>query len=236
MRVPVVKDDIILGEAPKGAGDTGPASATADSLTVKPGAKAFGAMRRLAGFFSRRRRSIAAIGLTAAGFGGYLVFLQLSGNFHTVIDGELYRSAQPTAGQLETYVHDHGIKTVINLRGESTGARWYVDEIAAAKRLDINHIDFRMSASRGLSTDQAEALVAILRAAPKPILIHCAAGADRTGLVSVIYSERIAGINEDVAENQLSIRFGHIGIPFLSSTFAMDDSWERLERHFGIEG
>ncbi|CAN7575982.1 dual specificity protein phosphatase family protein [Rhizobium sp. LjRoot30] len=174
--------------------------------------------------------------MTVAALGGYLAFLQLSGNFHTVIDGELYRSAQPSAGQLETYVRDHGIRTVINLRGESVTAHWYADEIATAKRLNLNHIDFRMNASRRLTTGEADELVAILKAAPKPILIHCKAGADRTGLVSVIYSERIAGMSEEIAENQLSIRFGHIGLPFLSSTFAMDESWETLERHFGIEG
>jgi protein tyrosine/serine phosphatase len=74
-----------------------------------------------------------------------------------------------------------------------------------------------------------------MRDAPKPILIHCQAGADRTGLVSVLYLQQIAGIDEETAEEQLSVRFGHIGIPYLSSTFAMDRSWENLEKVFGLD-
>lgn len=41
-------------------------------------------------------------------------------------------------------------------------------------------------------------------------------------------------IDEETAEKQLSIRFGHVGIPFLSPAFAMDESWEALEEAFGL--
>lgn len=177
---------------------------------------------------------VAAVITIAAGTAGYLGYLQLTGNFHTVIAGELYRSAQPTPTQLEAYIRAKGIATIVNLRGENDHARWYADEIATAEKLGVKHIDFKMSATKILPPDKADQLVAILKAAPKPILIHCEAGADRSGLVSVIYSERVAGINEDVAERQLSILFGHIGIPYLSAAFAMDESWEDLEQYFHV--
>jgi protein tyrosine phosphatase (PTP) superfamily phosphohydrolase (DUF442 family) len=169
-------------------------------------------------------------------FGGFIGYLQLSGNFHTVIDGELYRSAQLSPAQLELYVRANGIKTVINLRGESPNAKWYNGEIAAAQQLGIEHIDFKMSSGTVLSPERADQLVAIMKAAPKPILIHCQSGADRTGLVSVIYSQQIAGVSEDVAERQLSVRYGHVAIPHISSVYAMDVSWDRLETHFGLKG
>lgn len=180
------------------------------------------------------RNAAAAIGMTALGLGAYLGVLQLSGNFHTVIAGELYRSAQPTAAQIEDYVQDYGIRTIINLRGASKDASWYADEISTAQRLGINHIDFRMVASKGLTAEQADQLVALLRDAPKPILIHCQGGADRTGLASVIYSQQIAGIPVDKAERQLSLFFGHIGLPHISRAYAMDRTWEMLERHYGL--
>src|SRR3546814_3645424 len=85
--------------------------------------------------------------LTAASvllIGGYLGFLQLSGNFHEVVAGELYRSAQPSAAKLENYVRRHGIRTVINLRGENSDTRWYREEVDTARRLGIQHIDFRI--------------------------------------------------------------------------------------------
>ena len=180
------------------------------------------------------RNGAAAIGMTALGLGAYLGFLQLSGNFHTVIAGELYRSAQPTASQIENYAQNYGIRTIVNLRGASANADWYNDEISTARRLGIRHIDFRMVASRGLTAEQADQLVALLKDAPKPILIHCQAGADRTGLVSVIYSQRIAGISTEKAEQQLSLYFGHVGLPLVSKTYAMDRTWEMLERHYGL--
>jgi protein tyrosine/serine phosphatase len=91
-----------------------------------------------------------------------------------------------------------------------------------------------MSASKQLTLDRTRQLIALLREAPKPILIHCQAGADRSGLASVIFLQQIAGIDEETAERQLSILYGHIGIPYLSSSFAMDENWEALEKAFGL--
>ncbi|MDP9836022.1 protein tyrosine/serine phosphatase [Neorhizobium huautlense] len=168
--------------------------------------------------------------------GGYLGFLQISGNFHTVIAGELYRSAQPSPGQIERYVQQYGIRTIVNLRGENENQSWYADEVATARKLDIRHIDFGMSAYKRLTGPEADRLVALLKDAPKPILIHCLSGADRTGLVSVIYSNQVAGLPEAQSERQLSILFGHVGIPLISAAYAMDESWHQLERHYRIEG
>ncbi len=173
--------------------------------------------------------------LTAIVLGGYLGFLRLSGNFHTVIPGELYRSAQPSAAQLKDYVARYGIRTVINLRGASQDDAWYREEIATARALGVDHVDFAMSASSIVTADAIDRLTDIMRTAQKPILIHCKAGADRSGIASAIYSYAIAGKDEDTAERQISLYFGHIGIPYLSATYAMDDSWERFEERKGIE-
>lgn len=185
-----------------------------------------------------KRRHLGAIApaflLVGLSLGAYAAYLQLSGNFHAVIEGELYRSAQPTAVQLAAYVRDHGIRTIINLRGSNANAGWYNDELETARRLGVGHIDFRMSASKELTTSRADALVAIMAAAPKPILVHCQAGSDRSGLVSALYSLRVAGQAEGTAERQLSFYFGHVGIPHLSAAYAMDASWEALEEHYGL--
>lgn len=188
--------------------------------------------------YTRRRPSLAALLWTAflpatlmmcVHFGGLL----LTGNFHEVIPGQLYRSAQPSGADLSDYKTRYGIRTVLNLRGPNKNA-WYREEVDTAAREGLVHIDFPMSASHALTTEKSRQLIAILRDAPKPILIHCKSGADRTGLASVIYSSLIAGKDEKTAERQLSIAYGHISIPFLSSAFAMDESWERLEVALGL--
>lgn len=165
--------------------------------------------------------------------GIYLAGLQLTGNFYEVLPGQLYRAAQVTPDSLARYHRDYGIKTVINLRGAKPGSAWYDAEIRESKALGIRHVDFAMQAKRELTDEQARALVALMRDAPKPILLHCKSGSDRTGLASALYLGAIAGATESHAEGQLSLRFGHVGIPFLSPTFAMDESWERLESWLG---
>ncbi|SMF39165.1 Protein tyrosine/serine phosphatase [Xaviernesmea oryzae] len=178
------------------------------------------------------KRSGIAVGASLLSIGVYLGVLQLTGNFHEVLPGQLYRSAQPSPGALADYLTRYGIKTVINLRGESQRT-WYKDEVAVTRRLDVQHIDFRMSAGRELTNEESERLIAILRDAPKPILIHCLAGADRTGLASVIYLQQIANVGEEMAELQLSLIYGHVGLPFLRA-YAMDETWEGLEKVFGL--
>ncbi|WP_426238614.1 dual specificity protein phosphatase family protein [Pararhizobium sp. DWP1-1-3] len=172
----------------------------------------------------------------AVGLGTYLFAIQATGNFAEVVPGALYRSNQPTALNVADYAQRYGIKTIVNLRGSGQGAAWYKDEVAAARSLGIKHIDFRMSATQALTIEETNTLVTLLRDAPKPILIHCKSGADRTGLASVLYLNRIAGADEDTAERQLSIRFGHFSIPFLSPTYAMDANWEKLENLYGLSG
>lgn len=94
----------------------------------------------------------------------------------------------------------------------------------------------RMSARRIVTRESADNLIEIMKNAPNPIPIHCQAGADRSGIVAAIYSKAIAGVAKETAEKQLSIFFGHVGIPYLSSTFATDQSWEMLEKELKTDG
>lgn len=170
-----------------------------------------------------------ASGAAGLGLGLYLVAIQLTGNFAAVVPGEAYRSNQPTPADLATYAERYKIRTVINLRGRDEKAAWYKNEAAAAKQLGLTLIDFPLRSSQRLDAKTADELVTILRDAPRPILIHCHSGADRTGLASVVYLARIAHADEETAERQLSIRYGHFGVPFFSPTYAMDESWEDME-------
>lgn len=171
--------------------------------------------------------------VVAAVIGVYLLGIQLTGNFGTVVAGEVYRSNQPTPARLESYEKTHGIRSVINLRGDSEGEDWYEKELASSKALNIVHYDFPMSDREELSAERASQLVALMEKAAKPMLIHCKAGADRTGLASALYLAKIAGSSEHDAEAQISIRYGHISIP-VSPSYAMDRTFEKLESWLGF--
>jgi protein tyrosine/serine phosphatase len=84
-----------------------------------------------------------------------------------------------------------------------------------------------------LNEQEAMQLIAVMRDAPKPLLIHCQAGADRTGLASALYLAAIAGKSEQVAEGQLSLRYGHIPYSF-SRAFPMDETFEKMEPLLGF--
>ena len=175
--------------------------------------------------------SVLGAGVGLAGL--YLAALQMDDNFHAVVPGELYRSAQPTAALIAEYRKGYDIKTIINLRGDNTGSGWYDSEVAEARRLGIAHVDFRMSARREMTTAQFGQLMDVFHKAEKPILVHCNSGADRSGLVSALYVAAIAKLGEEAAEGQISFRYGHIPLP-VSSAYAMDRSFEAFEAVLGF--
>jgi len=183
-----------------------------------------------------RRIAVLAALIAVASVGGFVWQAVAGGNFHEVLPGQLYRSAQLGPEELGRRIGEYGIRTIVNLRGAQLPGGWYDDEKRLAAQRGVELVDFPMSASKRLTAAQALALVDRLRKAPKPLLVHCLGGADRTGLVSMIYLSQVAGMDEETAEAQLSPLFGHIGIPYLTSSFAMDQTWEELEPLFGIEG
>lgn len=167
---------------------------------------------------------------------GYLAYLHASGNFHVVAPGKVYRAAQMDGQALVRWHREHGIASVLNLRGRNDGSDWYETERAVSDRLGIKHLDFRMSAQAELDQPEVEALLAVMRDAPKPMLIHCMGGADRTGLAAALYVAGLENGGEDAAERQLSLTYGHVGVPWLSKAWAMDTTWERIEPWLGFPG
>jgi protein tyrosine/serine phosphatase len=165
----------------------------------------------------------------------YFGLLQIDGNFHTVAAGKLYRSAQPSAGDLAVYARTLGIKSVINLRGQHQGEPWYDDEMRVSNELGLFHADIALSARRELSAAQLSSLEKALRDAPAPILIHCKSGADRTGLAAALYVLEVLHLPVETASAQLSWVYGHW--PYLGSgSAAMDRTFEHVAAGMHSEG
>jgi protein tyrosine/serine phosphatase len=168
--------------------------------------------------------SVSALVFLTAGWAGYL---HLSGNFHAVEDGAVYRSGQLSGAELSSRIRENGILTIINLRGNNAGSPWYDDEIKASTAAGVQHIDFPLSADQELTREEVVQLAKFLERSNRPILIHCKAGADRSGLVSALYKLLIRRRPPEEAAAQLSFRYGHF--PWLGSrTVAMDRTFARI--------
>ncbi len=154
---------------------------------------------------------------------GFYAWVHFAGNFHEVARHQVYRSGQLNATELAHRTQEVGLKSILNLRGENPDAPWYQEEILAAKALGLLHMDVSLSASTPVNTEQLKAILQLIDSAPKPLLIHCTDGADRSGLVSAVYLLR-AGENTAKAKEQLSWRFGHFPHLLWTFTRAMDQS------------
>jgi protein tyrosine phosphatase (PTP) superfamily phosphohydrolase (DUF442 family) len=184
------------------------------------------------GFARRKLRVLLLVLLMPAGVAGHFGWLLAGGNFHVVAEGKLYRSAQPSAGDLAAYARDYGVKTVINLRGAHPGQPWYDEEIRASNELGLRHVDLKLSARREPAPEQLESLAKAFALSPQPILVHCKSGADRTGLAAALYLLEVERLPAETSAGQLSIRFGHWPY-FWSGSAAMDRTFELAARYRG---
>jgi len=150
---------------------------------------------------------------------GYLIYMKEQGNFHAITPGEAYRSALLDRDELEKYIDKYQIKSILNLRGEDMQGRWHTDEIQIGIERGLRHYDVSISAIHEPSSDNVKRIMDIFAKAPRPILIHCQSGADRSGLVAAMWKVVVDKEPKDKAARQLSLRYGHI--PW-GSTAAMD--------------
>jgi protein tyrosine/serine phosphatase len=176
------------------------------------------------------RRALLAAALLLSpviALGGWAIGVRATGNVHQVEPNQLYRSAQLSGPFLNDVIDHYGIRTVINLRGRNPDVSWYREEMGVTTRKGVTHIDIEMSASKEPDPATIDRLVEAFKTAPKPILVHCEGGADRSGLASAIYELLIAHKSSSEAGRQLSFFYGHF--PWLTSkTGAMDHTFERI--------
>lgn len=171
--------------------------------------------------------SLATLALTLSLLGPQGTSARLFKNIHTVDKGKLYRSAQLSYNQFARTIEKYNIKTIINLRGESPKKDWYRDEIQVSKKYGVQHFDIGMSARRIPHAKDLRKLLELFETAPKPILIHCAGGADRTGEASALY--RMIYFKESskkAIKKELKLTRGHIESRFPAKKYFVKHVWK----------
>ena len=115
-----------------------------------------------------------------------LTYWSLKDNIHVVIPHQIYRSAQLSGPGFETLIKSKHIRTILNLRGPHPGEQWYDDEVLASRKLGVRHVDLELHAYALPPAKKLRQLVYDLQHLPRPLLVHCMGGSDRTGLASAI--------------------------------------------------
>jgi protein tyrosine phosphatase (PTP) superfamily phosphohydrolase (DUF442 family) len=150
---------------------------------------------------------IVAVAVGAAGYYGYLRYVMH--NFHPVVPGKVYRSAQPDADGLRDWITRYGLRTIVNLRADAA-KHGLAEETAVARQAGVAVINIRLPNGSLPESPLLMHLADVLESAEKPMLIHCRQGADRTGVASVMARMAVGGKTYDRSREQLDIRFLHL--------------------------
>ncbi len=121
--------------------------------------------------------------------------------------------------ELEYYIEKYRIKSIVNLIGDHPNKLWYREEIEVCAEHNVKHYDVSLPVYHEPTEEDVRELVEIFKNAPRPVLMHCKAGADRSGLAAAMWKVIVDKEPKSEAEKQLSILYGHIPI---GKTAAMD--------------
>ena len=108
-------------------------------------------------------------------------------NFHWIVPGEAARAAQAYAGFLGPFLERHGIKSIVNLRGPNPKFGWWHYERRIAEERGIAHLDAMLDSRKLPRRDMLAALFDAFDHAPRPFLIKCSGGQDRTSFAAALY-------------------------------------------------
>jgi protein tyrosine phosphatase (PTP) superfamily phosphohydrolase (DUF442 family) len=138
--------------------------------------------------------------------GFYVVYSSAHGNFREVIPEKVYRSAQPSPGELREWAERYGLRTVINLRGDE--AEEVRAEKAVAEELGLKMISMTLSSHRLSARYLIVELLQTLETVETPVLIHCHSGIDRAGTAGALAAMAIGHVHYEKAKWQAYVAPG----------------------------
>ena len=123
-----------------------------------------------------------------------------------VEQGLIYRSGRLPLDRAQATLANHHIRVLIDLTENKPSNRFQPKERAAAKALGIEYHNFPLIGDgTGDIAHYANAIAVMLQARRegKPVLVHCAAGAQRTGGVVAAYRVLVERKSPDEARAEL---------------------------------
>lgn len=150
---------------------------------------------------------------------GVFRFLYL--NRHRIA-ADAWRAAQPSPGDIRRFARD-GVRTIVNLRGPRDCSSYALEQEACA-RYGLKLVNYQVRSRAAPSVAEIKGAKALFETVEYPILMHCKSGADRAGLMSVLFLHFREGEPIERARHQLSLKYGHIA---QAETGVLDYFFER---------
>ncbi len=127
---------------------------------------------------------------------------------HHHIGGGMHRENQPSPKRIEQWAK-MGIKTNINLRAESPKGFYHLEK-EACEQHDIKLVNFRMYSRDVHVPEKFRAAKELFEEIEYPAVMHCKSGADRTGIMGVLYRHFHMGDTIEEALEQLRFKYLHV--------------------------
>jgi len=146
---------------------------------------------------------LAACAVLAAGVAYYRAFIRYElapRNFGVVEPGAIYRCGRQTTAALKRMIEDHKIKTVVDLGAWWPDSREERQTALTLKALGVTrHLLPLNGDGTGDPNRYVEALRVLKEPRNHPVLVYCAAGAQRTSVCIVLYRHIVQGRSVDEA-------------------------------------
>ena len=135
------------------------------------------------------------------------------------LPGPLYRANQPSPGRVRWYKNNLGVKTIVNLRGDSPTNVFFRMEQRACQREGITMVSLHAYSRAVLYPEDFQQFKDVIDNLQCPAVVHCKSGSDRAGFFAVLWRHWRLGEPIPQAMRELHWKYGH----FKTSSTGMID-------------
>ncbi|QDT64578.1 tyrosine-protein phosphatase [Calycomorphotria hydatis] len=152
------------------------------------------------------RRLLIAGGIVAGVAAAILIYdgvkyQFIAKRFGVVVPGQVYRSGQISKWMFEPTIEKYGIDVVVDFQSVDNTCEHQAAEIQSYEKLGLEHYRFPLSGDGtgdiGVYTNALAKIIELYRA-DRTVLVHCAAGTQRTG--SLVAAFRLLELKQDPEE------------------------------------
>ena len=161
----------------------------------------------------KRKIGIIVVVLILVGVGKYVYDVNINHNFKAITEGKVYKSGVIPPDQLEGYIKEHNIKSIVDLRFPGTddlvNNPEIPEELTAEKEAieKIKGINYFNIGSEQVPSEEAldKFYNVIDDSANYPLLIHCYHGDGRAQMFSAIYRIEKEGMSNEEARKKARV-------------------------------